>query len=62
MQKPDINDDDYCAVEYEHALALQHLENLTIGDFAADGILIRVEDPAYALGLARGRKEAEGSV
>ena len=62
MQKPDINDDDYCALEHEHASALRDLENLTIGDFAAEGILIRIQDHAYALGLARGRKEAEGSV
>lgn len=62
MNKPEIHDDDYSALEYEHSNALRELENLSIGNFSyANDVLIKLQDNAYQLGLARGRKES-GSI
>ena len=59
MSKPEIHDDDYNALEYEHSNALRELENLSIGNFSyANDVLIKLQDKAYQLGLARGKKEA----
>jgi len=59
MNKPEIHDDDYNALEYEHSNALRELENLSIGNFSyANDVLIKLQDKAYQLGLARGKKES----
>lgn len=59
MNKPEIHDDDYNALEYEHSNALREIECLSIGNFSyANDVLIKLQDKAYQLGLARGKKES----
>lgn len=58
--KPEIHDDDFNALEYEHAQALRDIERLSIANFAmANDVLITLQDRAYQLGLERGKKEAK---
>ena len=58
MNKPEIHDDDYNALEYEHSNALRELESLSIADFGmANDVLMKLQDKAYQLGLERGKKE-----
>lgn len=60
MSKPEIHDDDYNTLEYEHSNALAELERLSIAEFsAANDVLMKLQDKAYQLGLERGKKEAE---
>ena len=57
MNKPEIHDDDYNDLEYEHSNALRELESLSIANFGmANDVLMRLQDKAYQLGLERGRK------
>ena len=57
MNKPEIHDDDYNDLEYEHSNALRELESLSIADLGmANDILAKLQDKAYQLGLERGRK------
>lgn len=57
MNKPEIHDDDYNDLEYEHSNALRELESLSIANFCmANDVLMRLQDKAYQLGLERGRK------
>ena len=59
MNKPEIHDDDYNDLEYEHSNALRELESLSIADFdMANDVLMKLQDKAYQLGLERGKKEA----
>ena len=58
MNKPEIHDDDYNDLEYEHGNALRELESLSIADFGmANDVLVKLQDKAYQLGLERGKKE-----
>lgn len=58
MNKPEIHDDDYNDLEYEHSNALRELESLSIDDFGmANDVLMKLQDKAYQLGLERGKKE-----
>ena len=58
MNKPEIHDDDYNDLEYEHSNALRKLESLSIADFGmANDVLMKLQDKAYQLGLERGKKE-----
>lgn len=58
MNKPEIHDDDYNDLEYEHSNALRELESLSIADFGmANDVLMKLQDKAYQLGLERGKKE-----
>lgn len=58
MNKPEIHDDDYNELEYEHSFALRELESLSIADFGmANDVLMKLQDKAYQLGLERGKKE-----
>ena len=58
MNKPEIHDDDYNDLEYEHSNALRELESLSIADFSmANDVLMKLQDKAYQLGLERGKKE-----
>lgn len=60
MNKPEIHDDDYNALEYEHSNALAELERLSIAEFsAANDVLMKLQDKAYQLGLERGKKEQQ---
>lgn len=57
MNKPEIHDDDYNDLEYEHSNALRELESLSIANFGmASDVLMKMQDKAYQLGLERGRK------
>lgn len=59
MSKPEIHDDDYNDLEYEHSNALRELESLSIADFGmANDVLMKLQDKAYQLGLKRGKQEA----
>lgn len=58
--KPEIHDDDYNSLEYDHAQALRDIENLSITNFSyANDVLMALQDKAYKLGLERGKKEAK---
>lgn len=58
MSKPEIHDDDYNALEYEHSNALRDLESLSIANFGmANDVPMKLQDKAYQLGLDRGKKE-----
>ena len=60
MNKPEIHDDDYNDLEYEHSNALRELESLSIADFSmASDVLMKLQDKAYQLGLERGKKERQ---
>ena len=60
MSKPEIHDDDYNDLEYEHSNALRELESLSIADFGmANDVLMKLQDKAYQLGLERGKKERQ---
>lgn len=60
MNKPEIHDDDYNDLEYEHSNALRELESLSIADFGmANDVLMKLQDKAYQLGLERGKKERQ---
>lgn len=57
MNKPEIHDDDYNSLEYDHSNAMREIENLTVSHFEyANDILAKLQDKAYQLGLERGRK------
>ena len=58
MNKPEIHDDDYNDLEYEHSNALRELVSLSIADFGmANDVLMKLQDKAFQLGLERGKKE-----
>ena len=60
MNKPEIHDDDYNDLEYEHSNALRELESLSIADFGmVNDVLMKLQDKAYQLGLERGKKERQ---
>lgn len=60
MSKPEIHDDDYNDLEYEHSNAMRELESLSIADFGmANDVLMKLQDKAYQLGLERGKKEQQ---
>lgn len=58
MNRPEIHDDDFNDLEYEHSNALRELESLSIADFGmANDVLMKLQDKAYQLGLERGKKD-----
>ena len=59
MSKPEIHDDDYNELEYEHSLALRDIQSLSIMNFGlANDVLMKLQDKAYQLGMDRGKKES----